>query len=173
MNHVLCVLKIIWAVPWSLFGLAIGGLGLISGGRVRRNGRTLEIWGGYLPTILSVFPFYSGSPVATFGHVVLGRTECYLDACREHQLVHVRQYERWGVLFVPAYLLCAIVLWFQGKRVYYDNPFEQQAFSESRQAEQRRALGESPSVAREYAFASRPSGHSAQGVVDAAAAGNI
>jgi hypothetical protein len=131
MSRVLCLLKIIWAAPWSLFGLGIGVLGLISGGRIRRKGRILEIWGGCLPKILRVFPFYSGSPVATFGHVVLGRTDCYLDACREHQMVHVRQYERWGVLFVPAYLICWLVLLFWGKRPYYDNPFEQQAFNES------------------------------------------
>lgn len=131
MNFLLNALKILWAAPWSLFGLAIGVVGLMSGGRARRQGRMLEIWGGCLPSILRVFPFYSGSPVATFGHVVLGRTDRHLDACREHQLIHVRQYERWGVLFVPAYLACWVAMWLRGKRPYYDNPFEQQAFSES------------------------------------------
>ena len=131
MNRVLCTLRIIWAAPWSLFGLGIGGLGLISGGRIRRKGRVLEIWGGCLPKVLKVFPFFSGSPVATYGHVVLGRSDCYLDACREHQMIHVRQYERWGVLFVPAYLFCSLALWFLGKRPYYDNPFEREAFVES------------------------------------------
>ena len=63
--------------------------------------------------------------------VVLGRSDCYLDACREHQMIHVRQYERWGVLFVPAYLFCSLALWFLGKRPYYDNPFEREAFVES------------------------------------------
>jgi hypothetical protein len=131
MSRVFCTVKIVWAAPWSLFGLVIGGLGLLSGGRIRRKGRILEIWGGCLPKILRVFPFFSGSPVATFGHVVLGRTDCHLDACRNHQLIHVEQYELWGVLFVPAYLICGLALRIRGKRPYYDNPFEQQAFSGS------------------------------------------
>ena len=66
---------------------------------MQRKGRVLEFWGGCLPTILHFFPFYSGSPVATFGQVVLGRSSRYLNACRMHQLVHVLQYERWGLLF--------------------------------------------------------------------------
>jgi hypothetical protein len=69
--------------------------------------------------------------VATFGHVVLGRSDRHLNACRQHQLVHVRQYERWGFLFVPAYLTCSAALWFSGKSPYYDNPFERQAFQQS------------------------------------------
>ena len=131
MSYLLCVLKILWATPWSILGLVIGGLGLISGGHVQRKGRILEFWGGCIPLVLRRFPFYCGSPVAPFGHVVLGRTDRHLDACRKHQLVHVRQYEQWGVLFVPVYLLCYVALWVWGKRPYYDHPFERQAFSES------------------------------------------
>ena len=121
-------LKMLWAAPWSLLGLLIGLLGLLSGGHVQRKGRLLEFWGGCVPAILRVFPFYSGSPVATFGQVVLGRSDRYLNACRKHQLVHVRQYEQWGLLFVPAYLTCSVAMWFSGKRPYYDNPFEASAF---------------------------------------------
>ena len=124
-------LRILWAAPWSLLGLLIGVLGLLSGGHVQRKHRTVEFWGGCLPAILSIFPFYSGSPVATFGSVVVGRSDRYLDACRKHQMIHVRQYERWGLLFVPAYLACSLALWFRGKRPYYDNPFERSAFQQS------------------------------------------
>ncbi len=126
------VVRTLWAGPWSLFGLLIGALGMLSGGQVQRKGRVLEFWGGCLPTILHFFPFYSGSPVATFGQVVLGRSSRYLNACRMHQLVHVRQYERWGLLFVPAYVSCSAAMWFRGKHPYYDNPFERSAFCESR-----------------------------------------
>jgi hypothetical protein len=125
------VLKMLWAAPWSLLGLLIGLLGLLSGGHVQRKGRILEFWGGCVQAILRVFPFYSGSPVATFGHIVLGRSDRYLNACRKHQLVHVRQYEQWGLLFVPAYLTCSVAIWFSGKRPYYDNPFERSAFHQS------------------------------------------
>ena len=108
-------LTLLWAAPWSLLGLLIGAVGLLSGGHVQRKGRILEFSGGCLPVILHVFPFYFGSPVATFGQVVLGRSDRYLNACRKHQLVHVRQYERWGLLFIPAYLTCSAALWFWGK----------------------------------------------------------
>jgi hypothetical protein len=120
--------KIVWASPWSLWGLLVGCLGLLTGGRVQKSGRLIEFWGGFLPLFLKYFPFVAGSPVATFGHVVVGRSQRHLDACRPHQLVHMGQYERWGVLFVPAYLTWWGVLWCSGKRPYYDNPFECQAF---------------------------------------------
>lgn len=83
------ILRVLWAAPWSLLGLLLGGLGLLSGGRVQRKHGLLEFWGGCLPAILCVFPFYFGSPVATFGHVVLGRSDRHLRACRKHQFVHV------------------------------------------------------------------------------------
>lgn len=65
----------------------------------------------------------------TFGHVVLGQTDAALDISHRHELVHVRQYERWGPLFGPAYLLCSLVLWIIGRRPYRDNPFEVEAFA--------------------------------------------
>ena len=123
--------KVLWAGPWSLWGLGIGVMGLLTGGGVRWNGRVLEFWGGLLPVFLRHFPFVAGSPVATFGHVILGRSERHLDACRPHQMVHVKQYECWGPLFVPAYLTCWGALWCCGKRPYYDNPFERQAYDQT------------------------------------------
>ncbi len=112
--------------------MVIGGVGLLTGGRVQRTGRLIEFWGGMLPLFLSYFPFIAGSPVATFGHVVLGRSKRHLEVCRPHQLIHVRQYECWGPLFVPMYLTWWFVLWCSGKDPYYDNPFEREAYDESR-----------------------------------------
>ena len=45
--------------------------------------------------------------------------------------MHVRQYERWGPLMGPAYLLASLVAWLRGRRPYRDNPFERQAFDEA------------------------------------------
>lgn len=67
----------------------------------------------------------------TLGHVVLGRTPAALDISREHELVHVRQYELWGPLFVPAYLACSLWLWLRGGNAYFDNPFEKEAYSKA------------------------------------------
>ena len=67
----------------------------------------------------------------TLGHTILGSTAAALDISREHEMVHVRQYERWGPLFGPAYLLSSLVLWLRGKDAYRDNRFEREAYDEA------------------------------------------
>ncbi|OHB78353.1 MAG: hypothetical protein A2V98_09470 [Planctomycetes bacterium RBG_16_64_12] len=131
MRRLTTLFAILWAAPWTLFGLYVGGIGLVTGGRVQRTGRVIEFWGGFVAVFLRVFPLIAGASAVTFGHTVLARGRAQLDACRKHELVHVRQYERWGPLFVPAYLLFWLRLWLSGKNPYYDNPFERQAFDET------------------------------------------
>ena len=59
----------------------------------------------------------------TFGHVVLSVDE--LDPTTlDHEIVHVRQYERWGPLFFPAYLFASLAARLRGGHGYRDNPFE-------------------------------------------------
>jgi hypothetical protein len=127
MATVSTILKIIWAAPWTLFGLTVGCFGLATGGRVQRTGHVLEFSGGWITLVLKIFPVISGATAVTFGHVILARSQADLEACRQHELVHVRQYERWGPLFVPAYLFWRILLRLTGKDPYRDNPFERQA----------------------------------------------
>jgi hypothetical protein len=69
----------------------------------------------------------------TLGHVIIGRDACCLDSCREHEQAHVRQVERWGAAFLPAYLLASAWAWGRGRHYYLDNWFERDA---------RRACGE-------------------------------
>ncbi len=122
-------LGIIWASPWSALGILAGLLGLMTGGRVRRVGMTLEFYGGAVAWMLRRCPNY---PMAmTVGHVILGLTDAALDVTRDHEWVHVRQYIRWGPLFVPAYFLCSAVLWIRGKDPYRDNPFEREAYGDT------------------------------------------
>ncbi len=116
----------LWASPWTILGLCLGLLVWATGGRARRQGAVIEFYGGVIPWLFERFP---ATPSAmTLGHTILGRTAAALDVAREHELVHVRQYERWGPLFVPAYLLCWLVLWLAGKDPYHDNPFEREAY---------------------------------------------
>ncbi|MEE8453069.1 MAG: hypothetical protein V3R99_14180 [Thermoguttaceae bacterium] len=111
-----------------MLGLSVGLLAVVTGGRVRVRGPVIEFYGGVIPWLFERFP---ATPMAmTLGHVILGRTATALDIAHEHELVHVRQYERWGPIFVPAYLACSLVLWLQRKDPYRDNPFERQAYSE-------------------------------------------
>ncbi len=119
-------LRITWASPWTLVGLTVGAAALVTGGGVRRGPGILEFHGGAARWLLGVI---GGQPFAlTLGHVVLGLGTAALDLAQEHELVHVRQYERWGPLFVPAYLACYVVLRLRGRDGYRDNPFEREAY---------------------------------------------
>ena len=123
--------KLAWASPWTLLGLAIGVVGLASGGRAQRIGGAIEFSGGAAAWLLRHAPLLRGAAAVTFGHVILGQTPADLDACRSHEHVHVRQYERWGAAFIPAYLACSLWLWLRGRNWYLENPFEIQAYRDA------------------------------------------
>ncbi len=125
------ILLYLWVAPWSVVGLFFGIIGLVTGGRVFRIDGTVEFCGGILPWLLRKAPISGGASAITLGHTVLGRTLEDLDRCRDHEQVHVRQYERWGPLFVPAYFIASLVAWSKGKDPYLDNPFEKEAFDNS------------------------------------------
>lgn len=72
-------------------------------------------------------PLAKGAMAITIGHVVLGVSEAALDVTRDHERVHVRQYERWGPFFIPAYFWSSLVVWARGGHAYLDNGFERQA----------------------------------------------
>ncbi|HEX9708166.1 MAG TPA: hypothetical protein VGA24_11065, partial [Steroidobacteraceae bacterium] len=67
----------------------------------------------------------------TLGHVILGTDAAALSAAREHEHVHVGQYEQWGPFFLPAYLASSLWQLLLGRRCYRDNYFERQAFDRS------------------------------------------
>jgi hypothetical protein len=75
-----------------------------------------------------MMPTGSGALAMTLGHTILGQTPKSLDIARDHEHIHVRQYERWGPLFIPAYLICSGILWTRRKDPYRDNPFEIEAY---------------------------------------------
>jgi hypothetical protein len=66
----------------------------------------------------------------TLGHVVLSVDELD-DAVLDHELAHVRQYERWGILLWPAYGLASLWAKLRGGNAYWDNHFEKQARGEA------------------------------------------
>ncbi len=107
----------------------LGSLAVATGGRVRRRGATLEFHSGVLTWLLDKLPSGPGIMAMTLGHTIVGRDAAALDFARAHELVHVGQYERWGPLFIPAYLACSAAIWFRGGDAYRDNPFERQAYA--------------------------------------------
>jgi hypothetical protein len=122
-------LPFLWASPYTLVGLAFGMLALVTGGSSRRIDGVWEFHGGWLVWVLGRLPLEHVQAM-TLGHTVIGRSPESLDATREHERVHVRQYERWGPLMGPAYLACCLVLWCQGRDAYRENPFEREAYGD-------------------------------------------
>ena len=109
-----------------MLGLLVLPPTLLSGGRASLVRGAVEISGGVTTWLLRRM---IGSPSAmTLGHVILGRDPTCLAETREHEHVHIRQYERWGPFFLPAYLSASAWLWIRGKDPYLDNPFERQAY---------------------------------------------
>jgi hypothetical protein len=56
----------------------------------------------------------------TFGHVIVFSREP-TDALWRHEMVHVDQYRRYGLTFLPLYL------WYYARHGYSEHPFERQA----------------------------------------------
>ena len=125
------ILKFLWASPYTLLGLFIGAIGLCSGGRAQVKGRTIEFYGGAVKWFVTHLPHGQFTLAITLGHTILGQTDASLDIARDHEMVHVRQFERWGPLMGPAYLLSSLVLWIIGRQPYRDNPFEREAYGEA------------------------------------------
>ena len=120
----------LWASPATLLGLEAGGIGLLTGGAVQRHGRVLEFHGGFVRWLLERTPNGQFVMSMTLGHTILGKTDAALHISRDHELVHVRQYERWGPLFIPAYLLASLYQRLAGRDAYRDNPFEREAYED-------------------------------------------
>lgn len=120
--------QILWVLPVSLLGLLVAMLARISGGAVQRVDGVLEASGGWPAWLLRRgFPFSGPVAAITLGHVVVGASRDALTATRIHERVHVRQFERWGVLLLVAYPLAGLYAGLRGGDPYRDNVFERQA----------------------------------------------
>lgn len=128
MRPLLRIAAYAWAAPWSLLGLALGCLFLLLGGHWQVRAGALEFAGGHLGRGLSRLPQPFGFAAMTLGHVIVAVDPAELAVLRPHEQVHVRQYERWGPLFVPAYLASSLLQWLRGRHPYLENHFERQAF---------------------------------------------
>lgn len=120
-----------WALPYSALGLLFGLVAVLCGARVQIREGALEVGGGRLGRLLSRLPAPFCFSAMTLGHVILGIDRLTLNAVRAHEQVHVRQYERCGPLFGPAYFLSSLQQLLRGRRPYRDNHFERQAYGKS------------------------------------------
>jgi hypothetical protein len=87
------IIAYVWASPYTLAGMLIGLVGLCTGGHARVRGRVIEFYGGGVKWLINRFPDGQFVLAFTLGHTILGQTDAALDISREHEMVHVRQFE--------------------------------------------------------------------------------
>ena len=123
------LLRYLWAAPYTLLGVLLGALALLFGAQWRKHHGVLEFFGGALGRGVAALPRPLGFGAMTLGHVILAVDRSQLAQLRRHEWVHVRQYERWGPLFLPAYLLSSLLQLLRGRNPYRENHFERQAYA--------------------------------------------
>lgn len=128
------LVRYLWALPATAVGVLLALPAMIGGATARRVEGALEVAGGRLDRIVTRLPEWARFGAITFGHVIIGLDHRVLERVRSHEQVHVRQYERWGLLFFPLYLGSSFVQLLRGRDPYRDNRFEREAFSQARAA---------------------------------------
>jgi len=118
-------LKMLWALPNTLVGLLLGFLSFDWPRWEPRGALVFESERGFRK-----YHSDRGYAAITFGHVIIAGPRPGEKLLR-HELAHVAQYEKWGPLFMPAYVYHFVRLALAGQDGYTDNPFEREA----RQAE--------------------------------------
>lgn len=135
------LLRYLWAMPNTLAGLLFLPLALLSHGRVTISQGVLEIHGGAVSWILKKCLLRKGVVSAlTLGHVILGIDEDSLAESRDHERVHVRQYEMLGPFFLPVYLAASLWGWMKGRGAYRGNYFELRALE--REQQKKKSIGD-------------------------------
>lgn len=121
-------LSLAWAGPNTVLGLCFGVLALLTGGGLQCHRGCVEFHGGFVLWALRRMIGGRGAAAMTLGHCILGQSPQALRIARDHEHVHVQQYERWGPFFLPMYLAWSALRWLQGRDAYLDNPFEVDAY---------------------------------------------
>lgn len=125
---------VLWVLPVSVFALPLLPLALWRA-QWRVNESVLEISSPALSWFLQG-PWFramsggTGFAAATIGHVIVARDSGCMARCRVHEHVHVRQCERWGLLFPLAYVGAGLYAAWRARRwsaYYWDNRFEREA----------------------------------------------
>lgn len=133
------LLRYLWALPATLVGLLLGMVALALGASPRLVHGAIEIAGGRIARCLRGVPVSCRFNAITLGHVIVGTDHALLALVRSHEHVHVRQYERWGVLFFAAYLASSCIALVRGRDPYFDNRFEREAFGQSHDVQPHRS----------------------------------
>jgi hypothetical protein len=126
------VAVVLWTFPTTSVAIPLLFANGLCGGRSRIVQGVLEAHGPFLRFLLQrCTPLKGGASAMTLGHVVIGCDADTLARTRAHERVHVRQAERWGPLFFPAYGVASLIAWRRGENVYLDNRFEREAYEQT------------------------------------------
>jgi len=123
------LLRYLWAAPYTVPGLLLGAAAVLAGASWRKHHGVIEVFGGRIGAAIAGLPPALGFSAMTLGHVILAVDRSALAQLRLHEHVHVRQYERWGPFFLPAYLLSSLLQLLRGRNPYRENHFERQAYA--------------------------------------------
>lgn len=123
--------KYVWPIPYTFIGLWLGGIAMLLGAQAQVISGVVEFHGGFISRLVTQLPILNRFVAITLGHTILAKNASVLNVYRAHEHVHVKQYERWGLFFVPVYLILSLLALMQGKRAYLDNRFEQEAYEKS------------------------------------------
>jgi hypothetical protein len=124
------LLAYLWASPNTLLGLCFIPIVFLTGGHAKMERGVLEVYGGFARFFLRRCLFVKASALC-IGHVILAQDRDSLDHARDHERIHVGQYERWGPITIPAYLISGTIAWWRGGSFYFDNRFEREAYGRS------------------------------------------
>jgi hypothetical protein len=127
----------LWALPLTLCGLPLWLWMRLAGRLYKQNTAVAQsnkaqeaivfiAHGAPVSWLLKHHPFGEMDAMA-IGCCVFARDAAALARTLPHELVHVQQALRWGVLFPLAYGLCSVWAWAHGRCAYADNYFERQA----------------------------------------------
>ena len=119
--------KYIWTSPASAIGVCAACFAGLVGAKVKRVSGVLEVSLAPRNAALCKAVGYLPFAAITLGHIVIARNAQQQAALRQHERVHVAQYELWGPLFLLAYPLESLFQLLRGRRPYLDNRFEMAA----------------------------------------------
>lgn len=126
MSWATTLLGIVWALPLTLVGMLLalpvlalrGHIQLVRGSTV-----ALMVRGPFADCMLGRHPFGAMSAMA-LGHVIITEHQGISSRVLVHELTHVRQAARWGIVFPFAYLASSAWAAIRGRDAYWHNRFE-------------------------------------------------
>jgi hypothetical protein len=123
------LLRYAWALPATIMALPLVVVAVSAGAAIHFVDGVIEVGGGRAGRAVARLPAALRFSAMTLGHVILGIDQQSLRSARRHEQVHVRQYERFGVLFFVLYAGSSVAQLLRGRRPYFDNCFEREAYS--------------------------------------------